>query len=126
MIYLLLLLPIIIAPIEAYVDVLNSRKKKIEHNISAAVRVLVSVLVSFIWLTNYLDMFLYMSMLLTLYWIVFDIFNNIFYTRNWLYIGETAELDKLARKYVGLDFRLFLITKITLFLFFMLMFYINA
>ena len=122
MIYLLLLLPIVIAPIEAYFDVSNSKKEEIEHQLSALVRVLCSVLLSIIWLVDLIDIGLYFQMLLVIYWIVFDISNNLFYKRNWLYIGNTAMLDKLARKIVKKDFKLYLAIKINYFLLLLILF----
>jgi hypothetical protein len=69
-------------------------KKKIDHNVNAAFRVMVGFAV----LQNYLHMLVYLSS----WWIIFDAYLNVRMGLPVSYIGKTAWLDKKLRK-LGLN-----------------------
>jgi len=86
----------IVSCVEAYFD---SKKKNPEHKFSAAIRLIGSYLVSFLLIEQVFYQIVFTAILLNIYWIVFDPMYNVFKGYNWQYIGSTAKLDKLAKKW---------------------------
>lgn len=97
----------ILAVAEGYLDGYLVREgKKVTHVGSAILRVLFCLFCSWGVLVGPLNIILYTAMLLTLYWIVFDIAFNIFRYQDisrWRYIGATSQMDRIARKMFGRD-----------------------
>ena len=95
--YIAMVLAGLAAYAEAYFDA--SKKGKIEHGLSASIRLIVSCLISYFLVEEVLYQILFSAILLNVYWIVFDPSYNMFRGVDWKYIGSTAKLDKLAKKY---------------------------
>lgn len=112
MIYLLLLIPVIAAIIESKFDA--AKEGPIDHTASAVTRVIVAWIFSVIFLKYLVDWVVFTGILLQVFWIVFDPAYNLWKRRNPWYIGKTAFLDKLARKYIGEDGRVYMAFKCTL------------
>jgi hypothetical protein len=94
---LLIFITTLVSLAEALADTYWMKKKKIEHTISATIR-----LCSVVFVSMYLFVFpsfIWVSItLLSHYWIVFDITINLARNMNWLYIGKTSKMDIYARK----------------------------
>lgn len=106
--YLQFIIPIIViiaAIIEAKCDSDKRGKQEIEHGLSSLVR-FTSILTASTMLLWYSNPFWYYTLSYTginlgIFWIVFDYSYNKFSGLVWHYIGSTATLDRLARKYIG-------------------------
>ena len=91
------LLSAVAAFIESYFD---AKKKNTNHTISAIVRVVVAYIISFAMIVSFDTQLVFTTILLAVYWIVFDPSYNYFRGVKWDYIGETAWTDRMARKTV--------------------------
>ena len=118
MIWLAILTVIVWVNIEAPFD---SKKHRVLHRFSALMRVIGFTCLGF--LTNseiFLHSFiinelvfttLYIWWLLVIFWILFDPIYNLHGTNSFWYIGRASDLDKLARKVIGKDGRVYLAVK---------------
>ena len=93
---------IITAVVESYFDA--KKNKPIEHILSATVRGLGAVVVVYFIPGTVLFQVLFTGVVLVVYWIVFDLCYNLFKGNDWGYVGNTAVLDRFARKYIGQGF----------------------
>jgi len=119
----LILTTTLAAIVEAYADgnkIINHQG--IEHGFSSLVRLAVIVIASY--LLYEAPYFAYVSgVLLSCYWIVFDVSINITRNKNWLYIGSTSTIDKFFNLHS--DPLGFLLIKITSLIFFLTLFSIT-
>lgn len=99
---ILILIAIIASIIESYFDSRKINKgERPEHAISAGVRVIVCWVASVILLVFPYNL-IFTAILLTAYWLPFDIFVNIFTGRPSYLLGKTALTDRITRK-LGAD-----------------------
>lgn len=100
MIAITVIFTVIASVLEAYFD---AKKRAINHTISAIVRAIFAIAISYYmyWHPAYIT--LYAIILLLIYTIVFDPAYNFFKGVSLWYIGQTAVTDKFARKLVKGD-----------------------
>lgn len=98
----IVVIAIITAVVESYFDA--SKNKPIDHILSAIVRVLGVVLIVYFIPFGIPVKILFVGVVLSVYWIVFDISYNLFKGNDWGYVGNTAWVDKFARKHIGTGF----------------------
>ncbi len=99
---IVVLVSIVTAVVESYFDAKKNRP--IEHILSAIVRGVVTIVVVYFMPVSILFKFLFAGAVLVVYWIVFDLCYNLFKGNKWGYVGNTAFLDRFARKYIGTGF----------------------
>lgn len=98
---LLFVAVIIFAIIEAIIDEKKSRKRKIEHGISAVARLCISFLANIYLYSNIWYTLGFTVLHMGLYWIVFDVVFGYIRTKNPWYLGNTSFLDRLIKKTTG-------------------------
>lgn len=107
----LIILAIVCAMAEAYFDAKRILKgTDIEHKFSAFVRITVSYTASLALLAHPYWI-IFGTMLLVIYWMVFDPFINAHRDLSPWYIGKTSKMDKFIRKHITSDGRHYLSIK---------------
>lgn len=81
----------------------DNGKRFVEHRSRFIFRAIVVSLISYFSAGNFLINFAQNT---AIFYLIFDYTLNIFEGRNWNYIGQTAEIDKLWHKYGGWLFQL--------------------
>ena len=100
------------AVVEAVLDEINSKNRNIEHAISATFRVIVISGLNLYFLDGFFYPMLHTVICLFLYWITLDSVFGYRRTGDWFYIGNTAFMDRMCRKYIGVGAIPFIFSKV--------------